>query len=75
MTARRSDDTIDKLADRIDAFLTDQPRFFVEVVGLTPEGQYREVLQAWGVVRQRGVLERDEEGRYLIRPRGAGGRG
>jgi hypothetical protein len=74
MTARRSDDTIGKLADRIEAFLTDQPRFFVEVVSLTPEGQYRDVLQAWGVVRERCALERDEEGRYQIRPRGAGGR-
>ncbi len=55
------------LAQRIEEYLTAAPRFFVDVVGLTPEGQYRDVLRAWGLVRERGRLERDEEGRYLVR--------
>lgn len=61
---------IEALAARIERFLAEAPRFFVEVVALTPEGQYREVLQAWGLVRDRCRLERDEVGRYAI-PAGA----
>ena len=62
---------IEELAARIERFLADAPRYFVEVVALTPEGQYRDVLQAWGLVRDRRQLERDEAGRYLI-PAGGG---
>jgi hypothetical protein len=63
--------SVEQLATEIERFLTDQPRFFVEVVALTGEGRYREVLQAWGIVRERCRLERDEEGRYLIPAGGA----
>ncbi len=66
---------IGALARRIEQMLEAGPHFFVDVVSLTPEGGYRDVLRAWGLVRDRGRLERDEEGRYLIRPAaGTGGR-
>lgn len=68
-----ADGRLETLARRIEAFLTGQPRFFVEVVALTAEGEYRELLQAWGLVRRRSVLERDEEGRYVIAPAPATG--
>jgi len=29
--------------------------------------EYRAILQAWGALRERGVLGRDAHGRYLIR--------
>jgi hypothetical protein len=57
---------IEALAARIERFLEAEPRFFVDVVALTPEGQYRDVLRAWGLVRDRRRLERDEVGRYVI---------
>jgi hypothetical protein len=60
------------LAARIEQLLEEQPRFFVDVVALTPEGQYRDVLRAWGLVRGRRRLERDEAGRYLIPADGTG---
>jgi hypothetical protein len=59
-------ESITALARRIEEFLTEQPRFFVEVVALTEEGRYRDVLRAWGLVRERGRLQRDEQGRYLL---------
>jgi hypothetical protein len=67
---------IEELAARIERFLAEAPRYFVEVVALTPEGQYRDVLKAWGLVRDRRQLERDEVGRYLLTAGGvaAGGR-
>ncbi len=72
----RSDDRLEALAGRIERFLTGEPHFFVEVVALTEEGEYRDLLRAWGLVRRRCALERDEEGRYVIAPASttAGGR-
>jgi hypothetical protein len=61
-----ADPSIETLARRIEEFLTEQPRFFVDVVALTDEGRYRDVLRAWGLVRERGRLQRDEQGRYLL---------
>ena len=61
-----ADPSIEILARGIEEFLTEQPRFFVEVVTLTDEGRYRDVLRAWGLVRERGRLQRDEQGRYLL---------
>jgi hypothetical protein len=61
-----TDTSITALARRIEEFLTEQPRYFVEVVTLTEEGRYRDVLRAWGLVRERGHLQRDEQGRYLL---------
>lgn len=59
---------IEALARRIEEFLAEAPRFFVDVVALTEEGRYRDLLRAWGLVREGGRLERDEQGRYLLRP-------
>lgn len=61
-------ESIETLARRIEEFLTEQPRFFVDVVTLTDEGRYRDVLRAWGLVRERGRLQRDEQGRYMLPP-------
>lgn len=66
MTFAPPSDHLTELADRIERFLTGEPRFFVDVVALVPEGGYRDVLRAWGLVRERGRLARDDEGRYVI---------
>jgi hypothetical protein len=66
VTARGGAESVEALARRIERFLAEGDRFFVEVVALTEEGRYRDVLQAWGLVRQRCRLERDEEGRYRL---------
>lgn len=70
-TETRTDQpSVERLADEIERFLAGSPRYFAEVVTLAPEGRYRDLLRAWGVVRGRARLERDEEGRYAI-PAGA----
>lgn len=74
MTAGGEAARVEALAVRIQRFLEEAPRFFVDVVGLTPEGEYRDVLRAWGLVRERCALQRDEEGRYLLRATATGGR-
>lgn len=63
---------VDGLARRMEEALTGQARFFVELVALAEDGRYRDVLRAWGLVRQRCALERDEEGRYRIAGSAAG---
>lgn len=65
-------ESVEALAQRIERFLAEGDRFFVEVVALTEEGRYRDVLRAWGLVRERCRLERDEEGRYRLAAPAAG---
>lgn len=76
MSGQAAPESVDALARRIEQFLAAAPRFFVDVVALTEEGRYRDVLQAWGLVRERCQIERDDEGRYRLRPDapGEGGR-
>lgn len=66
MTAPSEADRVAELARRMERILGEGPRFFVELVALAGQGEYRDVLQAWGRVRERCRLERDEEGRYRI---------
>jgi len=39
-----------------------------ELLRALPDVEYRTALQAWGAVRERRVLGRDEDGRSRIRP-------
>ena len=59
--------TADAVADRMTALLSARARTFYELVRELPDVEYRTLLQAWGALRQRRALGRDEEGRYLIR--------
>ena len=64
--------TADPVADRMTALLEARARTFYEVVQALPDVEYRTILQAWGPLRERRALGRDEEGRYMIRtPRSA----
>jgi hypothetical protein len=56
------------VADRIVGLLGERPRTFYEITRALDEVEYRVFLRAWGAVRERGVLGRDEDGRYLLRP-------
>ncbi len=60
--------TADAVADRMAALLDERARSFYELVRELPEVEYRTVLQAWGALRERRVLGRDEHGRYRICP-------
>jgi hypothetical protein len=55
------------VADRMQALLGACPRTFYELLRELDDVEYRAILQAWGALRERGVLGRDEHGRYLIR--------
>ena len=59
--------TTDALADRMAAALAARPLTFYELLRELPEVEYRAILQAWGALRERRALARDEHGRYLIR--------
>ena len=54
-------------AERMVALLTERPRTFYELVRALDDVEYRAILQAWGTLRERRALGRDEHGRYLIR--------
>ena len=59
--------TIDAVADRMAALLAARPLTFYELLRELPDVEYRAILQAWGALRERRALARDEHGRYLIR--------
>lgn len=59
--------TVDAVADRMTALLAARARTFYELVRELPDVEYRTLLQAWGALRERRALARDEEGRYRIR--------
>ena len=54
-------------ADRMAALLRERPRTFYELLRELPDVEYRTILQAWGALRERRALGRDDHGRYLIR--------
>ena len=55
------------VADRMVALLTARPRTFYELLRELEDVEYRTILQAWGALRERRALGRDDHGRYLIR--------
>ncbi len=59
--------TTTALTDRMTALLGACPRTFYELLRELDDVEYRAILQAWGALRERGVLGRDAHGRYLIR--------
>jgi hypothetical protein len=44
-----------------------QPVYFRDIIEMTKDKSYRTVLQAWGDVRSRLTMERDEFGRYWVK--------
>ena len=55
-----------RLADAIVAALRERPLFFMDLVRTHRDLPYRTLLLAWGAVRDRERLARDDEGRYLL---------
>ncbi|MGQ0750627.1 MAG: hypothetical protein ACT4PS_08840 [Betaproteobacteria bacterium] len=58
------------LAEKIRHELESKPQQFSEVVDAHRHVNWREFLRAWGELRERDILKRDDDGRYLI---GSGG--
>jgi len=54
------------VADRMTRVLAERPRTFYDLLRELPDVEYRTVLQAWGALRERRALGRDEHGRYLL---------
>ena len=59
--------TTDAVADRMAALLAARPRTFYELLRELPDVEYRTILGAWGALRERRALARDDHGRYLLR--------
>ena len=55
------------VAARMEALLRERPRTFYDLLRALGDAEYREVLQAWGALRQARRLGRDEHGLYLLR--------
>lgn len=55
-----------RLADAIVAALGERPLFFMDLVRAHRHLPYRTLLLAWGAVRDREKLARDDEGRYFL---------
>lgn len=64
----RAPGEVERLADEIVRALRERPRFFMDLVRAYRDRPYRTLLLAWGLVRERHRLARDDEGRYLLPP-------
>jgi hypothetical protein len=56
------------VAARIEQLLRERPRTFYELLRALGDAEYRVVLQAWGTLRERRRLGREEHGLYVLRP-------
>lgn len=54
------------LADKIYRELEAKPQQFSEIADAHRDAAWREFLRAWGELREKNVLQRDDDGRYLI---------
>lgn len=48
--------------------LLQAPVYFWQVIDALPDATYRAIIQAWGEVREHHALDRDEHGRYWLKP-------
>ncbi|HLI11621.1 MAG TPA: hypothetical protein VKY65_08490 [Alphaproteobacteria bacterium] len=55
------------LAQDIIRELQAKPQQFSEVVDAHRDAAWRQFLRAWGEVRAANILERDDDGRYLVK--------
>lgn len=65
-TSSRPD--VEQMAQAIVATLRARPAFFMDLVRQYRAEPYRTLLLAWGVVRGRHRLSRDDDGRYFLAP-------
>lgn len=72
MTTSSPAEEVAHLAEAIARTLRERPAFFMDLVRAYRQLPYRTLLLAWGEVRERHRLGRDEEGRYFILPEAAG---
>mgnify|MGYP001596545158 CR=1 FL=1 len=54
------------LAQNIVRDLKATPRQFSEIVDAHRDVAWRDFLRAWGEIREKNVLQRDDDGQYLI---------
>ena len=54
------------LAEAIEATLAREPLQFAELVDRHRDVAWRDFLHAWGAVREKDILKRDDIGRYYI---------
>jgi DNA-binding transcriptional ArsR family regulator len=55
-----------EIAERIITLLKEEPMSFYAILQSLKDVDYRVILQAWGILREKDLLSRDEEGRYLL---------
>jgi hypothetical protein len=66
MTTSSPPAEVARVAAAMTALLRAKPVMFMELVRAHPDVPYRTILLAWGEVRERHRLERDEEGNYFL---------
>ncbi len=55
-----------RVAERMARLLRERPRTFYELLRELPGVEYRTILIAWGALRERRALGRDDHGRYIL---------
>ncbi len=66
MTTSNPPADVAQVAESMTRMLREKPVFFMDLVRAFPHIPYRTLLLAWGQVRERHPLSRDDEGHYLL---------
>jgi hypothetical protein len=59
---QRAEELTERIVERLGA----GPASFYDLLVQFADAEYRDLLRAWGQVRERRALERDEHGNYLL---------
>lgn len=63
-----SEPKIHTLVDEMTAVCQRGPFFFYDLVREFHAAAYRDILVAWGRIRETAHFDRDEDGRYILAP-------
>jgi hypothetical protein len=66
MTTSETGADVRRMTESITAMLRGGPVFFMDLVRAHRDAPYRTLLLAWGEVRARHALSRDDEGHYFL---------
>lgn len=63
---RREGEDVDQLTGSIERLLRAGPIFYTDILREFSSASYRSIMLAWGRIRERHTLSRDEEGHYFL---------
>ena len=68
----RADKEINEIVEKVRSTLQEKHIYYYDLLIDFPEASYRQIMMAWGLIRETDELSQDEQGRYYIDARQGG---